>query len=57
VRITGGGNKNITGGIIAGGSADADLIGGNISVVYCSSAVNNQTVNKPLRNLSWMEKT
>ncbi|MDP3097648.1 MAG: hypothetical protein Q8M86_06860, partial [Syntrophales bacterium] len=57
VRITGGGNKNITGGIIAGGSADADLIGGNISVVYCSSVVNNQTVNQPLRNLSWMEKT
>ncbi|MDO9230431.1 MAG: pilus assembly PilX N-terminal domain-containing protein [Syntrophales bacterium] len=57
VRITGGGNKNITGGIIAGGSADADLIGGNISVVYCSSAVNNQTANQPLRNLSWMEKT
>jgi len=57
VRITGGGNKNITGGIIAGGSADADLIGGNISVIYCSSAVNDQTANQPLRNLSWMEKT
>jgi Tfp pilus assembly protein PilX len=57
VRITGGGDKNITGGIVAGGSADADLIGGNISVVYCSSAVNNQTANQPLRNLSWMEKT
>lgn len=57
VRITGGGNKNITGGIIAGGSADADLIGGNISVVYCSSVVNNQTENQPLRNLSWLEKT
>ena len=57
LRITGGGNKNITGGVVAGGSADADLVGGNVSIVYCSSAVNNQTANQPLRNLSWMEKT
>ena len=42
VRITGGGNKNITGGIMAGGSADADLVGGNVSIVYCSSAVNTR---------------
>jgi Tfp pilus assembly protein PilX len=56
VRITGGGNKNITGGIVVGGSADADLVGGNVSVVYCSTAVNSQTENNPLRNLSWMEQ-
>lgn len=57
VRITGGGDKNITGGMVAGGSADADLVGGNVSIVYCSSAVNDQTANQPLLKLSWKEGT
>ena len=56
VILTGGGNKNITGGVIAEGSADADLVGGNANIVYCSSAVNNMTENRPLRNLSWKEQ-
>lgn len=56
VTYLGGGDKNITGAVIAGGSVDADLVGGNANIVYCSDAVNNQTANRSLRNLSWMEK-
>lgn len=56
VILTGGGNKNITGGVIAGGSADADLVGGNANIVFCSSAVSNITENRPLRSLSWKEQ-
>ncbi|MDD5712298.1 MAG: pilus assembly PilX N-terminal domain-containing protein [Smithellaceae bacterium] len=55
VTFLGGGSdtKNITGGIVAGGSVDADIVGGNANIVYCSSAVNNQTQNRPLRILDW----
>jgi hypothetical protein len=55
VTITGGGNKNITGAILAGGSADADLVGGNANLVYCSPAAKNQTQNMPLKRISWRE--
>ena len=53
VTYSGGGNKNVTGAVIAGGSMDADLVGGNANIVYCSSAISNQTINQPLRRLSW----
>jgi len=56
VIFLGGGNKNITGALIAGGSLDADIIGGNSNIVYCSSAIDDQTKNRPLRILSWQEK-
>jgi hypothetical protein len=56
VIFLGGGDKNITGALIAGGSVDADIIGGNTNIVYCSSAIDNQTKNRPLRILSWQEK-
>jgi Tfp pilus assembly protein PilX len=55
VTYLGGGDKNITGAVMAGSSVDADLVGGNANIVYCSSAVNNQTANRPLRKLSWQE--
>ena len=55
VKYTGGGDRNITGGVVAGGSVIADIIGGNTNIVYCSSAVNSQTANKPLIYLSWKE--
>ena len=55
VTLTGGGNKNITGAILAGGSADADLVGGNANLVYCSPAAKNQTQNLPLKRISWRE--
>ena len=53
VTLTGGGNKNITGALLAGGSADADLVGGNANIVYCSTAVKNQTQTRPLKLHSW----
>ena len=57
IRYLGGGNKNITGAVLAGGSMDADLVGGNANIVYCSSAISNQSLNQALRRLSWAEKT
>lgn len=54
--ITGGGNKNITGSVVAGGAAEADLVGGNANIVYCSEAINSQTTNRSLRILSLTEK-
>ncbi len=56
VIFTGGGGKNITGGVLAGGSADVDIVGGDANIVYCSSAISNQTFYQPLRRLSWKEE-
>jgi Tfp pilus assembly protein PilX len=36
VIFSGGGEKNVTGGILAGGSVSADMVGGDASIVYCS---------------------
>jgi hypothetical protein len=55
VTLTGGGNKNITGAVLAGGSADADLVGGNANLVYCSAAIRSQTENMPLKIHNWRE--
>jgi Tfp pilus assembly protein PilX len=55
VKYTGGGNKNVTGGMVTGGSVIADVVGGNANIVYCSSAVNNQTQTSPLQRLSWKD--
>jgi len=57
IRFSGsGGDNNITGAVLAGGESDTDTIGGNAHIVYCSSAVNSQTENMPLRYLSWKEQ-
>ncbi|MFH1429758.1 MAG: pilus assembly PilX N-terminal domain-containing protein, partial [Candidatus Margulisiibacteriota bacterium] len=56
IRYTGGGDKNITGAVISGGSVDADIVGGNSNIVYCSSAIDAQTENRSLRILSWKEE-
>ncbi len=55
VLFRGGGDKNITGALIAGGSVATDIIGGNSNIVYCSSAINAQTENHPLLILNWKE--
>jgi Tfp pilus assembly protein PilX len=55
VKYAGGGNKQVTGGILSGGTVDADLIAGNANIVYCSSAVENQTESLPTRMLSWRD--
>jgi hypothetical protein len=55
VTLTGGGNKNITRALLAGSSADADLVGGNANLVFCSAAVQSQANTLPLKRLSWRE--
>jgi Tfp pilus assembly protein PilX len=57
VTYLGGGDKHVTGGIMAGASLNGELdtVGGNANIVYCSSAINNQTFKLPLKMLSWKE--
>jgi Tfp pilus assembly protein PilX len=59
VTMTGNGGANegkqITGAILAGGSTSADLVGGGVSIIYCSSAISAQTQGFPLQILSWRE--
>ncbi len=54
VVFSGGGEKNVTGGIMAGGTVSADAVGGDASIVYCSQA-GNQTHYLPLLTLRWVE--
>jgi Tfp pilus assembly protein PilX len=53
--FTGGGNKHITGSLMAGGSAVVGDSGGSTNIIYCSSAISDHTRNRPLRLLSWKE--
>jgi len=55
ITFTGGGGKNVTGAMLAGGTVSADLVGGDANIVYCSGAVNNQTQYVPLITLRWVE--
>jgi Tfp pilus assembly protein PilX len=55
VKYTGGGGKQVTGGMLSGGTVDADVIGGNANIIYCSSAISNQTNSFPVRILSWRD--
>jgi Tfp pilus assembly protein PilX len=55
IIFTGGGAKNVTGAMLAGGTASADLVGGDANIVYCSQAVNSQTDSLPLITLRWVE--
>jgi hypothetical protein len=55
IIFTGGGGKNVTGAILAGATASADLVGGDANIVYCSEAIKNQTNYMPLVTLRWAE--
>ncbi len=57
VTFKGGGEgvKNVTGAILAGGEVSADVIGGGADIIYCSSAIDDQTNNYPLVTLRWVE--
>ena len=55
VRFTGPGNRNVTGTLMAGGSAGSSLIGGDTTIVRCGTAVDGQTLKRPLLILSWRE--
>lgn len=55
VVFSGGGEKNVTGAMLAGGGVSADLVSGDASLIYCSEAVTKQTSYLPLLTLRWME--
>ncbi len=55
VKYTGGGEKNVTGALLAGGTTDVDVVGGNAAILYCSTAIKKQTDNLPLTILRWAE--
>lgn len=55
VVFAGGGEKNVTGGMLSGGSVSADVVGGDATIVFCSRAVYDQTIYLPLVTLRWME--
>ncbi len=55
VSYTGGGEKNVTGGILAGGTASVDDIGGNAVILHSNSALNQVIGKMPLVVLRWAE--
>ena len=55
ITFTGGGGKNVSGAMLAGGITSADLVGGDATIVYCSQAIHNQTEYLPLITLRWAE--
>jgi Tfp pilus assembly protein PilX len=55
IIFTGGGGKNVTGAVLVGANASADLVGGDANIVYCSKAVNDQKNYLPLVTLRWAE--
>jgi hypothetical protein len=55
ITFLGGGEKNVSGAMLAGGTASADLVGGDATIVYCSKAVSDQTDSLPLITLRWLE--
>lgn len=55
LKFSGGGERNVTGSILAAGSGALDVVGGDSAIVYCSAAVNLQTDRVPLLVLKWEE--
>ncbi len=55
VSFTGGAEKNVTGALLAGANASADLVGGNANIIYCSRAVYENSHGLPLHVLRWVE--
>lgn len=55
ISFLGGGEKNISGAVVSGGSTVADVVGGNTAILRCSAALNPKSI--PLKVLTWMEGT
>lgn len=55
LKFSGGGERNVTGSVLASGSGALDVVGGDTAIVYCSGAVNLQTDRVPLLVLKWEE--
>ena len=54
LHLTGGGIKQVTGGIVVAGAAMLEA-GTETSLVYCSEAIAQQTHSLPLRILTWRD--
>ena len=55
LSFTGGGEKNVTGGILAGGTGNVDDIGGNAVILHSNSALHQVIGKMPLTVLRWSE--
>lgn len=57
VRYDGGGEKNVTGGIISGGESMIEVdIGGNAGIIYCSALSNQlKEIIPPYKIIRWRE--
>jgi Tfp pilus assembly protein PilX len=55
LTFTGGGEKDVTGAMLAGANAAADVVGGNANILYCSSAIYDNSRYLALRILRWAE--
>jgi Tfp pilus assembly protein PilX len=57
LKYTGGGNKNITGGVMAGESVGVDVdVGGNAGIIYCSRATDQASGGVPsYKIVRWQE--
>jgi len=55
LSYTGGGEKNVTGGILAGGTGSVDDIGGNAVILHSNSALHQVIGKMPLTVLRWVE--
>jgi hypothetical protein len=60
VTYAGGGNKNISGALLAGDSLTAHIetndIGGNATILNCSAAIRNSTQKRPFLVLNWNQR-
>jgi Tfp pilus assembly protein PilX len=55
IVFSGGGEKNVTGAMLAGGTVSADLVSGDANLLYCSEAISKQTSYLPLKIHRWAE--
>ena len=55
VVFSGGGEKNVTGAMLAAGAVSADLVSGDANLLYCSEAISKQTSYLPLKIHRWAE--
>ncbi len=55
LSFTGGGEKNVTGGILAGGTGSVDDIGGNAVILHSNTALHQVIGKMPLTVLRWVE--
>jgi hypothetical protein len=51
LTFTGAGGKNVTGAILAGGTAAVGLVGGDAGIIFCNAAVREPTDNMSLITL------